>query len=165
MAIILSSIGAVIFFLYFADLGMNPLIEGEYKEALKFIIFGMLPGYIIYLEGKSKAKSSEFPDWIKPSRYKIKNGNKKFNGRIITLDTNLVRYKACVSFMFVTYNFKSDWRFVITADPIKILYTLCTICFGWWGMPFGPWSSFKAIKTNLMGGERTDFRKILRKIK
>lgn len=61
-----------------------------------------------------------------------------------------------ISLGVVTFKRTSD-VYLIRAGESRIKrswpYSLMTLLFGWWGLPWGPKYSFEAIRTNLKGGK------------
>ncbi|MEO6232720.1 MAG: hypothetical protein ABJB11_10745 [Ferruginibacter sp.] len=67
-----------------------------------------------------------------------------------------VVFQYCFSIIVMTFKRGSDIYF-IKADESKVKhsigYTLITLLFGWWGIPWGPIYSIGALHTNLTGGK------------
>lgn len=62
-----------------------------------------------------------------------------------TLSFGLITLKRTSSVYLIRSGEKSDTR--------RVLFTLVSFLFGWWGIPFGPKHTLKAIRTNLRGGK------------
>ena len=68
----------------------------------------------------------------------------------------LVRYPYVVSPLVVTLRYDSTVHLVRTADGRYarcIPYLLTTLLLGWWGVPWGPVASWRAIWSCLNGGD------------
>ncbi len=67
-----------------------------------------------------------------------------------------VYFAYTISLVVVTFKRTSDVYLVRKGESRlkrKWPYTLLTVLFGWWGLPFGPKYSLQAIRTNLRGGK------------
>ena len=67
-----------------------------------------------------------------------------------------VYFQYCFSIIVMTFKRGSDIYFIRPGESTfkySIKYTLLTLLFGWWGIPWGPIYSIGAIFTNLKGGE------------
>lgn len=67
----------------------------------------------------------------------------------------VVRYPYVVSVVFVTFRFESRPRRMRTVDGRYlrgIPYLLVSLLFGWWGVPWGPIQTWRAIWDCLNGG-------------
>lgn len=67
----------------------------------------------------------------------------------------LVRYPYVVSAVVVTFRFESRVHRVRTADGRylrAIPYMLASLLFGWWGLPWGPVQTWRAVWECLNGG-------------
>lgn len=65
-------------------------------------------------------------------------------------------YFCCtISLIIVTFRRTSDVYLLRSRKnaPNRVLYTLLSLLFGWWGIPWGPKHTMKAIMTNLRGGK------------
>ena len=66
-----------------------------------------------------------------------------------------VMYLYCVSLIFVTYKRPSEIRFIKAGESAALNglgYTVLSLIFGWWGIPWGPIYTIEALWTNLTGG-------------
>lgn len=67
-----------------------------------------------------------------------------------------VVYQYCISIFVMTFKRGSDVYFVRSGESrVKkgILYTVISLLFGWWGIPWGPIYTIGSIFTNLGGGK------------
>jgi hypothetical protein len=65
-----------------------------------------------------------------------------------------VTYQYCISIILMTFRRSSDVYFIKPGEGGKgIGFTLLTVFFGWWGIPWGPIYSIGSIVTNLGGGK------------
>ena len=67
-----------------------------------------------------------------------------------------VIFEYAISLLIVTFKRSSDVYFIKAGESTfkySILFTLVTIVFGWWGIPWGPIYSIGSILTNVSGGK------------
>lgn len=67
-----------------------------------------------------------------------------------------VYYPFTVSLVLFTLKRTSDTYLVRageTAIGKRVFFTMVSLLFGWWGIPFGPKYTFRSIVTNLRGGK------------
>ena len=67
-----------------------------------------------------------------------------------------VVFEYTISIILMTFKRASKVRFVKAGEGTfmaSMPYTLITLCFGWWGIPWGPIYSFMALFSNLSGGK------------
>jgi hypothetical protein len=68
----------------------------------------------------------------------------------------LVHYTYAISLLVVTIRQKSDIYFVRAGENAirkGLSFTVVTLLFGWWGIPFGPKHTIESLQTNLRGGK------------
>ncbi len=66
-----------------------------------------------------------------------------------------VIYQYCISVVVVSFKRGSDIYFIRAEDNAVtkgLLFTLCSLVLGWWGIPWGPIWTIATIVTNLRGG-------------
>lgn len=150
---IISNIAASIFFLFFAAIGVAAFQDNNYAFTIILILIGLIPGVLIWLERKRVLASEDFPKWINENRKKIKQGTASYKGIRVNTETELVRYRACVAIVIVTFSFTSAWQFPGQKRSIQTLYSLITLLMGWWGIPWGPIYTVQFLYKNIRGGE------------
>jgi hypothetical protein len=67
-----------------------------------------------------------------------------------------VTFEYCISFLFITIHKSSDIYFLKSDENaffFSLRYTLFTLIFGWWGLPWGPVRTVESIVTNFAGGK------------
>lgn len=67
-----------------------------------------------------------------------------------------VVFQYCFSIIVMTFKRGSDIYFIKAGDSTvkhSIGYTLLTLIFGWWGIPWGPIYTIGALYSNLSGGK------------
>jgi hypothetical protein len=66
-----------------------------------------------------------------------------------------VIYQYCISVVVVSFKRGSDIYFIRAEDNAVtkgLLFTLCSLVLGWWGIPWGPIWTIATVVTNLRGG-------------
>jgi hypothetical protein len=66
-----------------------------------------------------------------------------------------VHYQYVISFIIGTTKSQSELKLIKQGQSAflhSFWYNLSTLLFGWWGVPSGPSTTIKALRTNLKGG-------------
>ena len=66
-----------------------------------------------------------------------------------------IYYSIAFSLLVITFRRKTDVYLLRAGEKAirkGLPYSLLTAIFGWWGFPYGPKYTFKALRTNLGGG-------------
>lgn len=74
----------------------------------------------------------------------------------IKYGAKFVVFQYCISIFILTFKRSSDIYFIKSGcSTLKhsIGYTLISLVFGWWGIPWGPIYTIGSVFTNLMGGK------------
>jgi hypothetical protein len=67
-----------------------------------------------------------------------------------------VVFQYCISLLVTTYKRPSDIYFVRPGENAVIMglvFSLISMLFGWWGFPWGPVYTIRALRTNFGGGQ------------
>ena len=67
-----------------------------------------------------------------------------------------VMFEYCISILVMTFKRSSDIYFIKageSAAKYSISYTLLSLVFGWWGIPWGPIYTIGSFITNFSGGK------------
>jgi hypothetical protein len=73
----------------------------------------------------------------------------------IRLGGRFVQYSYCFSIILLSFKRRSKARFIRAGRSAAvggIPWTLFTLLFGWWGIPWGPIWSIQCITRNMRGG-------------
>lgn len=93
----------------------------------------------------------DFKKWLTENKY----GN--YNGVEITPTSKLVRYTFVVSLVVITHRSESRYYFEdmekSKASMAKLFSTLGSLLFGWWGLPWGPIWTIKAVIDNMANSD------------
>jgi hypothetical protein len=82
--------------------------------------------------------------------------NEVNNNKFSTKGGRYIIYKYCISLLFVTLRQKSPVFFIPFGEnriSKVIIYTMVSLIFGWWGIPWGPIFTIQSIINNMNGGE------------
>lgn len=95
--------------------------------------------------------NKDFKKWLNENKY----GN--YNGVEITSTSKLVSYTFVVSMGVITHRSESRYYFEDVekskADMVKLFSTLGSLLFGWWGIPWGPIWTIKAVIDNMANSD------------
>ena len=65
-------------------------------------------------------------------------------------------FQYCISILLITFRRSSDVHFIKNNESpfmVGFPYTLLSLFFGWWGIPWGPIYTIGAIAENIKGGK------------
>lgn len=77
-------------------------------------------------------------------KYELQNGAK------------FVVYEYCISIFIMTFKKSSNVYFIKKDTSLFVKgvpYTIISLIFGWWGIPWGPIHTISSVFTNLKGGK------------
>jgi hypothetical protein len=147
---------AIIIALLFAVAAVFNLLRGDLANAaVGMIIAASILGVLLFFR-RERRMSMEFVRWAAANREALERGPMLYQGKQVGMDTQLVRYWACMSFLVVTTRAPS--RFLINAYDNTFfagsIYSVITGAAGWWGLPWGPIFIVQTLLRNIRGGER-----------
>jgi len=147
--------------LLFSLLFLNGIFEpGNWRDITSaFLIFlCSCPLFVRFFQSVEGPFRGEFGHWLYGHKSEIlKKGKADFRGTPITVETRVVRYNAVLSYLLVTKPFESPLILIdqkrIYSFLTLISYSFLTFLFGWWNIPKGAIQTFRAIFSNLKGGQ------------
>ncbi len=149
--------------LYFA---ITTYFEGDSGLAIFWLEITVVVGAIAIFVYKEEKKSTDFLNWLVNNASQIKNGAAQYKGKLIKPTTEITQFQACFSFLVLTT--KSPSRFFIRGHDntvlMGIIYTIVTLVFGWWGIPWGPIYTLQILYRNATGGHKQIVGDMLLKI-
>ncbi|NOX58136.1 MAG: hypothetical protein GXP29_04670, partial [Planctomycetes bacterium] len=112
---------------------------------------------------REKRASRHFMAWLIDHRNEIEVGEARYCGQTVSLDTQRVWFMGCVSFAVGSIQFLS--RPLLPESRICSYYrfgmTLLSLTCGWWGIPWGPIFTIRALGSNIGGGQMESVRVLL----
>jgi hypothetical protein len=125
-------------------------------------------GVVLFLSlfaiaSKAKKELSEFETWLHTNRAKVLTSGASYRGTKITGETELTRFLLAASVIILSFKIPSRY-YIAGRDNLgrtKAAYSLASLLFGWWGVPWGPIYTIQSLSTNLSGGERMTVRTYL----
>ena len=76
--------------------------------------------------------------------------------RELSKGAKFVTYQFCISVLIFTFKRSSDIYFIRAGENAieqGVGFTLISLLFGWWGIPWGPIYTLQALTTNIKGGK------------
>lgn len=97
---------------------------------------------------------ASFIDWLAQNYQAIKDGGAVFDGERVTLDSTVTQYECCYSVIFFTSKNRSPFLLMGSSQQKRtaVIYTILTLLFGWWGIPWGFLWPPAIIASNICGG-------------
>lgn len=104
--------------------------------------------------------------WLREHRDAVRNGNAAYEGKPVTLKTEVTHFRLAMSFLIISVKLHSRYYFVDDAanGPRRALFSLGSLLFGWWGLPWGPVFTIDALVTDLRGGKKESIGALLDKV-
>ena len=140
--------------------------EGKSDSAILWIEIAVVIGIIAIFIQKEEKKANDFLLWLVNNAAAVRNGTARYDGKLITPATKVTQFQACFSFLIMTT--KSPSRFFINGHDNLIAnglaYTLVTLVFGWWGLPWGPIYTLETLYRNTVGGHKQVIGEMIDKI-
>lgn len=106
------------------------------------------------------APHCELCAWIVANEAEIRSGGAEYQSVKVTEATEVVCYDWVASILVITLTGQTSHRFV-DDDRGAGAATIITALFGWWGFPYGPFSTFSALMRNLRGGVRSNVATVI----
>lgn len=119
--------------------------------------------FLFVRTSRVKRDLSEFESWLQANGERILAGGASYRGARITGDTEVTRFLLAASVVILSFKIPSRY-YVAGRDNVgftKMGYTVASLLFGWWGIPWGPIYTVQALAKNLSGGDRTTVRSYL----
>lgn len=143
-------VSLIVSFLFMVALFFS-LQENDIENAIfQVIIAAILFISFLIFRGDQK-RNEEFMLWLALNKKELKTQSMLYNGILIDKYTKFVQYEICLSIGIFSYRNKTGYyiKDYHLTTLLNILFTTYTILFGWWGLPWGPINSFRAIVNNI----------------
>lgn len=139
----------------FLFMALRNLLHGDLANAGGGLLIGaLLLGAAVGVPREARAIQA-FQAWLLEHEAALRRGATIYYQDIpLTATTELTRFTGCFSIVLLTHSFTS--RYLLRRSPraagVRAGYTLLTLLFGWWAIPFGPIRTVQALYRNLRGG-------------
>jgi len=138
--------------------------RGWYGWAAFGLTIGVLLWGAVAAPFVARQKDAELAQALWARRYELADHSTiLLDGARLDRHTELVRFRAALSFGFVTSE-QASWWLLAGRDNVLaagLFYTLLTLVVGWWAFPWGPIATVRAVYRNLRGGERITVGELL----
>jgi hypothetical protein len=143
------------------------LFQGDTENATFGFVIGSVLAVFAYAVSREENATQEFLGFLVENEEKLNAGSSiEYQGRTLSSSTDVTQFYACVSFLILTTKVPS--RFFIRGSHntagIGLIYSLVTLVFGWWGIPFGPIYTIQSLYKNIRGGEKKPISQLLTEI-
>jgi hypothetical protein len=133
------------------------LFNQRYAAALAAFGFSLVFGLLYWLSIRSHRKVIGLETWLMENSDKLEAGEVLYKGQPLSWQTPLHQYLFVASLVVMTFRIPSRLYVsgIESTTRIASIYTLSSILFGPWGIPWGPIYTVQALYRNLRGGYRT----------
>ena len=104
-----------------------------------------------------------FLRWLDQNAERVLHKGAEYRNAIITGDSVLTQYDTALSFLVVSLRVPSR-LYIVNAETgvgVAAFYTTLSLLFGWWGIPWGPIYTVRAITTNGEGGKKISVAELI----
>ncbi|EYF08838.1 Hypothetical protein CAP_2699 [Chondromyces apiculatus DSM 436] len=136
------------------------LVLGQEHEAGLDLFWAAASGLSFFLFGwawNERRQARRLARWLVAHEDEIRRVEATWAGQRLTRATTLVQYEVLVSLILVEISFITAPR----PDRRPLLPTATTLLLGWWGIPWGPFHTVRALRTNLGGGHTRNVAQLL----
>jgi hypothetical protein len=116
---------------------------------------GLVCGALFLHFWRARRADQALMAWLREHADEVTRGAGTYRGRTITRATPLRQFDGALSLIVVSFRFHS--RYYVEGEPrglAGLIYTAGTLLLGWWGIPWGPVFTVRALANNLRGGRR-----------
>lgn len=147
MKILLLILSICFFIALFNSLFHQDMSNAIFQLTASVVLFSL---YLYLL--RDERKQNEFTLWLQANRDSLLASEENiYDGIRMDAESELVQYEICFSFGIVS--FRNRTRYFVKdyhATPLlNLLFTLYSLVWGWWSIPFGPIYTLRAIGYNL----------------
>lgn len=153
----------IVGFLFLAGSLSNFFSTGDMPEAFAGLAIACMLFIVYFVRNFQKKKSDEFLEWVKDNKVDIHCGRGFYKGMKISPDTEVVQFEVCMSFLIMSFRIPTCF-YIKGHHNTTIrggLYSLISLVFGWWGIPWGPIYTVKALMRNASGGNSFTVRSLI----
>jgi len=122
--------------------------------AAQWAIIGLaLAAY--WFAAREERLRDELVAFLRANLEAVRAGTARYRGHSVSYATRLRTCQIVVSFLVVTFRLPS--RLIVDGSDsdrgVRSGCSLVTFLFGWWGIPFGPILTLRALSRNMRGGD------------
>jgi hypothetical protein len=128
----------------------------NYREAVMVLGIACLFFAPVILVATAEISQRRFIRWVGQNVDQIADGEAVYRGARISAATEVVVFHVAFSVLVASFRIPSQ-MFVVGHDRLwfwRIIYSLLTFVFGWWGIPWGPVYTIKSLHDNLRTSTR-----------
>lgn len=133
----------------------NLFITGDIVESIGGFVISFILFTVYFVNVREKKRSQEFLNWITNNEVDIYDRRALYKGIKIEPDTEIVQFQLCMSFLIMTFKIPS--RYYVKGHYntylVSGMYSLISLIFGWWGIPWGPIYTVQVVAQNIKGGK------------
>jgi hypothetical protein len=113
-------------------------------------------GGTYFFTRKQTRANEEFLYWLVHNESGIYSHDAVYEGMSIGPDTEIAHFQAALSFLLISIKVPSRYHVVGQESRLgsAAIFTLISLIFGWWGIPWGPVFTVQTIGGNLRGGTK-----------
>lgn len=119
------------------------------------VLIGVVAALLFVYFRRERDEQKKLLHWLSVHRGAIEREGLHDKGTLVRPETQVTVYEATASFFLVTIRFKSRMYFPEAGDGTRarLVCSLASLLFGWWGVPWGPIWTLVALNRNLRGGQ------------
>ena len=139
-----------------------PTSAGSHINSIVWGISAVLIAFVCAFYWIERCKAVAFLQWLHEQRDALRIGKIDYAGQAISRSTEVIQYRICASMILFTVEFNT--ALFPSRDGHSrsaVVPTLVTCLLGWWGIPFGPFSTIAAVIHNTRGGQRRSVQELL----
>lgn len=114
-------------------------VRGDTANSVVGGMYGSVLAYVLWLTWRVPRRDMAFKRWMLWNEAALRGGGASYRGERMTVDTELVAYQLCVSYISGVTCVWSPYyvKHSPEAFRMRIVFTGLTALFGWWSLP-GP---------------------------
>ncbi len=133
------------------DLAAGELTLGDSVLQWSFATVALAAFWFVRREARLR---HELLDFLRRNQSAVSDGTARFRGQPVTYATRVRSYDAVLSLLIMSWKLPS--RFTLDRGEARRVHVACSLIscvFGWWGIPWGPIWTARAITGNARGAK------------
>ncbi|MBC8079320.1 MAG: ankyrin repeat domain-containing protein [Gorillibacterium sp.] len=156
----------LLFFILFVALAIVGDIQASWEMTIACTIVSLLVFALMVIFKREEREARRFARWLdenESSFYDDLITTTYYQNIFIRPQTLFTSYQAVISFVFFTTTFTSRKLVDHTkkATHYKRAYSLLSVVFGWWSIPWGPIKTIQVLAGNMRGGRQLSVHEML----